>query len=161
MNTYNQTSSYENENSDFYSQDIEFTDLNNDGQVEITGYMNIGDVEAKVVDIDRDGTFDIAFVDYDYDGVFNMEVVADISDMNIEADPFIVGQIVDDPLELIEFGIEAALLDIFDSSQTEINEDVSISDFMPDCQVVELEEMLYEQDDMYCDCDYCCDDMML
>ncbi|MBR5639312.1 MAG: hypothetical protein IKW83_06050 [Muribaculaceae bacterium] len=161
MDTYNQTSNYENDNEreEFYSQDIEITDLNGDGQTEITGYMNIGDVDVKIVDIDRDGTFDIAFADYDGDGIFNMKVVADISDMGINDVPFMAAQLIDDPLELLEYGFERAFVGFIDDSQTEINEDVSISDFMPDSKVVELDVML-EQDEMIYDCESCCDDMM-
>lgn len=169
MNTYNYTSDYENYNDSFLNfQDIEVTDINSDGETEITSFVEVGGTEAMFVDINRDGTFDIAYADFDGDGEYDMDIMADISDLNIEADGFVVGQLIDDPIELIEFGLEEFLVDLIDDSQSEINEGVSINDFIDDDTLVvdfgsmfcESEDYISEYDEMDYDCDSCYDDMM-
>lgn len=185
MNTYNQTSDYEsyNESYGIRYEDLEVTDINFDGETEITGYVNVDGIDAKMVDIDRDGRFDIGFVDYDGDGIYEDDTLEDISDLDVHVEDFAVDLAIEHPEEAIEFGLEAFLLS---DSQGYVNENASIYDFMSaDAKVDELEVMMSDLDDISaelddiidecdseydyeydCDCDCDCDceyvdDMML
>lgn len=158
---YNSVFEYEDDILGFEFEDIEFTDINGDGQTEITSSFSFLDNEVMMVDIDRDGSYDLFYADYDGDGQCDMDLVADISGLGIEADPFVVGQMIDNPLEVVELGFESLLFDIFDDSQLEINENVSVDDFIQDdCLVEDFESMLYELEEMdselngmMCECD--------
>lgn len=132
MKTYNQTSNYESgdEGDELFFEDIEITDLNGDFQPEITGYMSMDGNELMMVDIDRDGIFDIGCADYDGDGEYDLDKMEDISDYNIEVNDFLCGLSDDNPFEVVEFGAEVALIDLLDESQLDFNEDVYMDDFM-------------------------------
>lgn len=148
MYTYIYTTNCEiiNESNDAHYVDIELTDINSDGQAEISGFINVDGTDAAMVDIDRDGTFDIGYVDYDGDGAYNFDDMEDISDYNFKVEDFVLGIAEEEPVEAIEFGAEVSLLD---DDQCEINEEASMYDFMStEAQIDEFENMLSELDDI-------------
>ena len=76
---------------------INVTDIDEDGNYEITGSMTVNGQEVLVVDVDMDGTFDVAVADFNNNAVLEENEIIDIANEGLKVQDFYAGVAAENP----------------------------------------------------------------
>lgn len=110
----------------YYVEDMKVTDLDGDGNYEISAIISINGQNRLVVDADLDGTFDWLIADFNEDESISPEEIVDISDAGVTVDDVFSELAESDPDKAIDFiesmtvfyedGEENPYIDVIDES---------------------------------------------
>lgn len=76
---------------------IAVTDIDEDGNYEITGSMTVNGQEVLVVDVDMNGTFDIAIADFNNNNVLDENEIINIANEGLKVEDFYAGVAAENP----------------------------------------------------------------
>ncbi len=82
---------------------LNVTDIDEDGNYEISGTMTLNGQEMLVIDVDVDGTFDLAVADFNSNGVLEEDEVINISNEGLKVENFYAGLAAENPEQANEF----------------------------------------------------------
>lgn len=110
----------------YYVEDMKVTDLDGDGNYEISAIISINGQNRLVVDADLDGTFDWLIADFNEDESISPEEIVDISEAGVTVDEVFSELADSDPDKAIDFiesmtmfyedGEENPYIDVIDES---------------------------------------------
>ena len=110
--------------------DLMVTDLNDDGEYEITASLIIGDERMLLIDTDLDGVFNYAVADFDGSGDIDNEEFVDISDRNLTVDECYTELLQTDPDKAYAFieGLTVFYEEGEENPYMDVNYDETIDD---------------------------------